>query len=115
MKGRVTVFNSLISSLIQYVAMNSITPTKVLQEVKKIAASFIWAGKGSKIAYSTIIQPIPEGGLKVMDLGSRVKIYLLGRTKRSMTDPECSSAEMVWGMLGGGNLDILLGAKGPLP
>lgn len=99
-KGRVTVFNSLVISLIQYIAMNTFTPTKVNAEVRKIASSFIWAGKRSKLAYSTIIQSIPEGGLRVMDLESRIKVYHLGWIRKILNNPESSSAEFVKSMLG---------------
>lgn len=45
LKGKVTVFNTLISSLIQYMVMNKITPPGVVTEVRKSASAFIWEGE----------------------------------------------------------------------
>lgn len=73
LKGKVTVYNTLILSLLQCIVANSVTPLKVLVEVKKIACSFLWSGKTSRIAYSTVIQSIRDGGLRVMDLETRCK------------------------------------------
>lgn len=95
--------------------MNTFTPAKVTTEVKKIASSFIWEGKKSKIAYSTIIQPTSGGGLKVMDLESQIKVYLLSWIRKILNNPECTSAEVVRSLMGGDNLSILLGSKYPIP
>lgn len=55
LNGKVTVFNALVSSHIQYVNMNTSTPTRVITEVCKIATLFLWDKKRSKIAYDPII------------------------------------------------------------
>lgn len=54
-KGKGTVLNVLVISLLQYVITNTITPKRVFPEVKKIACDFLWAGKRNKIAYNTVI------------------------------------------------------------
>lgn len=56
LKGKITVFNTLTGSQIQYVCMNTITPARVLTEVRKIATLFLWNGKKSKI----MVQDIPN-------------------------------------------------------
>lgn len=114
-KGRVTIFNTLITSLIQYILTNTITPQMGVAEVRKIATSFIWAGKKAKIAYSTLIQPISNGGLKVMDLSCRIRVSYLGWIKRILNDRNSTSAEFVNGMMEGADLEVLLGAKRSLP
>lgn len=73
MKGRTTVFNLLINSQIQYVNMNTITPSRVFGEVKRIATNFLWAGKKAKVSYQAVIQSFPDGGLRIMDLEARTK------------------------------------------
>lgn len=77
LKGRVTVFNSLLISLIQYVGANTFTPKRVLSEVKKQACD-LWAGKRKKVAYNTVIQQVKSGGLHLMDLELRVTASRLG-------------------------------------
>lgn len=54
--------------------MNVVTPPSVFMDVRRLASAFIWNGKRPKVAYRTLIKPIQDGGLKVMDLESRVKI-----------------------------------------
>lgn len=86
-KGKITVFNSLIISMVQYVCANTVTPPCVPTELTKLARSFIWGGKQSKVAYATLIQSIQEGGLNVMDLASRVNVCLLRWVKHMLDNP----------------------------
>lgn len=109
------MFNSLVSSLIQYVVANRVTPPRFFSEVRKLATSFIWAGKKAKVAYWTLTLPISEGGLRVMDLESRVKVNLLNWVKKALIDRNSTSAEFIKSMLGGEDLALLLGSKRPLP
>lgn len=115
LKGRATVFNSLIISLILYIAANSVTPSRVVTEVRKLALSFLWAGKKAKIAYSSLIQSIPGGGLKVMDLESRLQVNFLCWIRKILSDQHSTAAEFTRGMLGGEDLTLLLGTKRPIP
>lgn len=48
LKGRVTVFNSLIYSKLQYVNANTVTPQGVHKEVRGLASKFLWARRKSK-------------------------------------------------------------------
>lgn len=110
-KAKVTVFNTLISSLIQYMVMNAVTPPGVFTEVRKLASVFIWEGKKPKVAYNTLIKPIQEGGLKLMDLESRVKTNMLMWTRRIIDSPQSSSAQMIKKMSGEENMEVIFGAK----
>lgn len=113
LKGKITVFNTLTGSQIQYVCMNTVTPQKVLTEIRKIATLFLWNEKKSKIAYHSVIQDIPNGGLKLMDLPSRVRANHIGWIKRILRNPDCSSAEMLRNILGMENIDLALSFKRP--
>lgn len=113
LKGKITVFNSLVGSVIQYVSMNTVTPAKAITETRKIATLFLWDGKRSKIAYHSIIQDIKNGGLKLMDLSCRKKANHIGWIKRILREPNGSSAEMVRKILGEENINLALGFKKP--
>lgn len=87
----------------------------VFAEVKKIASSFIWAGKRSKVDYDTLIQSVQDVGLRVMDLEERTRMNLLSWIKCIIKKPQCSSAEFIKAMTGAQNILSFLGSKGPLP
>lgn len=99
LKGKVAVYNSLVNSQIQYVNASSCTPPKALIETKKIATSFLWSGKKSKIAYHSIIQKIEDGGLRLMDLSCRTKANHVGWIKRILGQPNGTAAEMIRNIL----------------
>lgn len=71
-KGKTTVLNSLVTSILQYPCACSPTPTRLLLDFKTKTTDFLWNFKRSRIAYALLIQPIEEGGLKLADLESRV-------------------------------------------
>lgn len=72
-KGKVTVANSLITSLFQYPCASIHTPPEVFKELKRIFSYFLWNNKKPKIVYSTLILPLTEGGLNLFDLDSRTQ------------------------------------------
>ncbi len=49
------------------------TPDIVFKEVKAIIRDFLWDGKPSSFAYEVLIQSIDNGGLKLMDIETKVK------------------------------------------
>lgn len=76
-KGKITVINSLITSRLQYICSMVYTPVRVLDEVRRMVTQFVWSGRRSKIAYATLIQPTQDGGLKLADLETRIKVIML--------------------------------------
>lgn len=73
LKGKIIVFNSLVVSLLHYVAANSDLPNRVLHELKKMVVHFLWNRGSSKVAYSTLVQPIEAGGLRLADFATRMQ------------------------------------------
>lgn len=115
LKGKTTVFNSLIISLLQYVTANTTTPKRVIQEVKEMARGFLWSGKQSKVAYDTVIQLIRDGGLRLADLECRIKASLLSWVRRTLLSPESSAAETLRLCTQEKDLNLILGAKRHYP
>ena len=81
-KGKITVINTLAISKLIYLASIIKVPDTVFTEVKKLILDFIWEGKPAKIAYSTLIQGIEQGGLKLVDLETKVKSLRLTWIRR---------------------------------
>lgn len=92
MKGKVTVANSLIISLFQYPCTYIYTPPEVFNEFRTNIRMFIWDNKKPKVAYISLIQPIVEGGLNLIDLEVRTKAALLQRVRRLIAEPRLPSA-----------------------
>ncbi len=73
LKGKITVINNLGLPPLLYICSVIHTPQKVINEVKNIVLDFLWDSKPSKIAYDVMIQNISDGGLKLMDIDSKIK------------------------------------------
>ena len=67
--GKITVINSLVSSMFVYKFMALPTPDKrFFTEYKHIISEFLWDGKRAKIRYERLVQPYEKMGLKLVDL-----------------------------------------------
>lgn len=95
LKGKVVVFNSLVVSLLHYVAANSELPNRVLYELKRMVTHFLWSGGSPKVAYSTLVQPIEAGGLKLVDFSTRIQAAKLAWIKRLVLSDETFSRQFV--------------------
>lgn len=114
-KGKITVFNSLIFSLLQYPTMSTITPDDAIKEVRKVATQFIWDNKRSKVAYGSMIQTVSNGGLQIMDLKTRVEINLLSWIRCIVNDPNSSASQSIKEILGEEDIHVAIGSKQELP
>lgn len=72
LKGKITVINALVTSILQYPCACSPSPPRLTVNFKRKVTDFIWNFKPSRIAYTLLIQPITTGGLKLADLESRI-------------------------------------------
>ena len=90
LKGKITVINNLALPPLLYVGSIIHVPNIVFKEVKKHITDFIWDSKPSKIAYNVLIQGIQDGGLKLVDLETKVKSLKLAWVKRLLS----TSSEM---------------------
>lgn len=91
-KGKVTVANSLITSLFQYPCAYIHTPPEVFKERKRILTNFIWNNRKAKIAYNTLIQPVADGGLNLFDLETRTEAAYSQAIRRIPAFPHLRSA-----------------------
>ncbi len=82
-KGK--VINSLALSPLIYLSSVFSTPKRVTDEVDKIILDFLWNGGSAKIAKSTLVQSVENGGLKLCDFQCKKEALLIAWVKR-MTD-----------------------------
>lgn len=90
LKGKITVANALLVSLLQYPSSVTFTPSRVIRDYKRIISAFLWDAKKPKIAYDSLIQTIDRGGIKLIDLELRIKVNLLQWFRRVIRIPERS-------------------------
>lgn len=100
-------------SIQQYPTSVTFTPIQVIKEYNKILQSFIWDGKRPKVAYKTLILPIPKGGLKLLDLNIRIQMNMQQWVKRILKSPESNTAHYLTRATGCPNLPDYLSSKQP--
>lgn len=91
-KGKVTLVNSLMTSLLQYQCASIHTTPQVYKEYRKLITDFIWSGRKAKVAYSTLILPVAQGGLQLIDLNNRVRVSVLQWVRRLIKRPKSNAA-----------------------
>ena len=70
--GKITVVNTMISSLLIHKFMALPTPDQsFFKQYKSIIMDFLWDGKIPKIRYSKLIQDYQNGGLKLVDVEAK--------------------------------------------
>lgn len=92
LKGKITLINALLISILQYPCSCTFVPERVLVEFKTLVMDFLWDGKRSKIAYSLMIQQIEDGRLKLPDLETRIHTIHLSIIKRIWINPNSTWA-----------------------
>ncbi len=82
LKGKITIINTLALAPLIYVASLIDIPKYAITEINNIIQHFIWDGKTSTIAQSTLIQSIEHGGLKLCQFETKSKALQLSWVKR---------------------------------
>ena len=70
--GRISVFKMLALSKILYISSMKVVPKSITEKLDKLQKSFIWKSKKPKIKHSTLIRDYSEGGLKDVDIKSKI-------------------------------------------
>ena len=84
--GKIVIFKSLAISKIISTSYMSTVPTTVLNNLVTIHKDFIWDGKKPKIKHSTLIANYSDGGLKDIDIPSKIRALQLSWLKRLLDD-----------------------------
>ena len=72
LQGKITIFKTLAISKIVHLALVLSVPSSVIKELNKIQQNFIWSGKNSKIKHGTLCNDYENGGLKNIDIESKM-------------------------------------------
>ena len=80
--GKIQIFNTLGVSKIPYVSSMTQVPKNLVNELKTIQLNFLWNSKTPKIKHSTLIADYSEGGLKSVDIDSKLKAMKLTWVKK---------------------------------
>ena len=67
-EGKVIVFKRLAISKLVYLALFTVIPNHITEEVAKIQKSFIWHDSSPKIKHETVRMEFKAGGLKSVDI-----------------------------------------------
>jgi hypothetical protein len=73
LKGKVLVANSLIIPQLIYLTSVMHMPRHYINKFKQLITDFIWEYKPAKVKYTTMINKIQYGGLKLQDLETKIK------------------------------------------
>ena len=84
--GRAEIVRTLAIPKILYVCNYLDPPSSFLKEVKSSIVSFIWSKKRPKVKYSALINNYNEGGIKVPDIGAKLKAQKIMWVKRVILD-----------------------------
>lgn len=115
LKGKVTVVNSLLISLIQFPSSVTYTPPQVYDEYRRLITNFIWNGKKPKVAYNTLVLPTSEGGLGLMDLSTRVKVSSIQWIRRLILNKVPNAATSLASLIGTRDVNSYLALKPKSP
>ena len=72
LEGKITIFKTLAISKIIHLSLVTNVPTQIINELNKIQKEFIWNGSNPKIKHSTLCNKYENGGLKNVDILSKV-------------------------------------------
>jgi hypothetical protein len=71
--GRIVIINTLIISQMIYLCLVLHTPDKIITKFNKLILDFLWDRKPAKVKYTSMINSIESGGLKLQDLGCKIE------------------------------------------
>lgn len=114
LKGKITLVNALMLSVLQYPCSCTFVPKRVPIEIKKIITELIWNSKRPKIAYNVLIQDIEQGGLKLADIEARISSCHLAMIKTLCNSPNSVWASILAATLGTKDLRLTLLARSSL-
>ena len=84
--GKIQIFKTLGISKIQYLTSMPHVPDRIIQELETIQSRFLWNSSTPKIKRSTLFGYYAEGGLKNVDINTKLKALKLTWVRRLSDD-----------------------------
>jgi hypothetical protein len=89
-KGKILVVNTFIIPQLIYLCNVLDTPIWVIEKYESVVKDFIWGNKPAKVKYTSLVNTIENGGLKLTDLTCKIQaLKLQWITKVLDTTLEC--------------------------
>ena len=82
LEAKITIFKTLAISKIIQLSLATNVPAQIINELNKIEKEFIWNGSNPKIKHSTLCNKYENGGLKNLNILSKVISLPSSRVKR---------------------------------
>ena len=73
LEGKITIFKTLVISKIVFLLHVMTISTEIINSIEKMQKEFLWNGKRPKIKDQNICSNYEMGGLKNVDIKSRIK------------------------------------------
>ena len=73
-EGKIIIFKTLALSEIVYLTLVTSFSKQLIEEMQKIQKAFIWNNLIPKIEHETLCNSFEEGGLKKVDINSKIAI-----------------------------------------
>lgn len=86
LQGRVTVWNCLVASKLNYVLAVLDLPLWAKNRINEMISKFLWGAKKGKITAKTLWAGYEQGGLKLIDITSKLKAYRLKTVRKYLWD-----------------------------
>ena len=83
--GKILIFKTLGISKFQYIAYMAQVPDKIIHQLKSIK-KILWKSSTPKIKHSTLIRDYKDGGLKNVDIETKLKALKLTWVRRLCDD-----------------------------
>ena len=78
LEGKITIFKTLAISKIIQLSLVTNVPTQFIKKLNNIQKEFIWNGSNPKIKHATLCNKYENGGLKNVDILSKVISFAPG-------------------------------------
>ena len=72
LEGKTTIFRSLALSKIVYLALLTIVPKSIIEELNEIQKKFLWSNKKCEIKHDTLCNDYKNGGLRNVDINLKI-------------------------------------------
>ena len=72
LEGRIIIFKTIAISKIVYLVFLTVIPNSLIEELQKIQETFIWHSPSPKTSHKTLCNNFENGGLKHVDISSKI-------------------------------------------
>ena len=72
LEGKIVIFKTIAISKIVFQAFITTVPKHIVNELKKIQKAFFWNNSSPKIKHETLCNDYKDGGLKIVDILSKI-------------------------------------------